>query len=79
MEFQRSQPGHRGMGKLGKFFCVFVFNPAVGGGTGGSSSVPNKRSLPSTSTVTGSQSLDSLFYIIGMQMPTIHVAEEKQA
>lgn len=46
---------------------------------GGSSSVPNKPSLPSTPTVTGSQILDSLFYIIGVQMPTIHVAEKKQA
>lgn len=63
----------------GKFLCVFVFNPAVGEGTGGRGSVPNKRSLPSTPTVTGSQILDSLFYIISVQMPTIHVAEEKQA
>lgn len=50
MEFQRLQPDRRGRG-MGKFRKVlFVFNPRVGGATGGSNSVPNKGSLPCTST-----------------------------
>ena len=50
LEFQRSQPGHGGMGKFGKVF-LFVFYPGLGGGsTGGSCGAPNKRSLPGTPT-----------------------------
>lgn len=60
----------------GKFL---VFNQGVRGGTGESSSVPHKRSVPSTPRVKGRQSLDSRFYMISEQMPTIHMVKEEQA
>lgn len=49
LEFQRSQPGHGGMGKFGKVFLLFLIRGWGGGeegSAGGSRSAPNKRSLP---------------------------------